>query len=84
MPDWEIWISSPGVNNVPPRIHVPYMDHILFNERNDAMAAGKEFLAKSLNKEEKDIFFHYLFENTDAAITPAERKEWVYSKKEWA
>ncbi|TMI89103.1 MAG: tetratricopeptide repeat protein, partial [Bacteroidetes bacterium] len=81
MPDWEIWISSPGLENTPPRIYVPYFDHILFNERNNAIITGKEFLTASLNKVEKDKFFHYLFEKTDARVTPAERKEWVYQQK---
>src|SRR6187399_1895676 len=71
MPDWEIWISSPGLENTPPRIHVPYFDHILFNERNNAIITGKEFLTASLNKVEKDKFFHYLFEKADARVTPA-------------
>src|SRR6187397_82604 len=81
MPDWEIWISSPGLDDTPPRIHVPYFDHILFNERNNAITTGKEFLTASLNKEEKNRFFHYLFEETAAKVTPAERKEWVYQQK---
>src|SRR6478752_3220950 len=80
MPDWEIWISSPGLDDTPPRIHVPSFDHILFNERNDAIITGKEFLTASLSKAEKDKFFHYLFEKTAAKVTPAERKEWVYQQ----
>ena len=81
MPDWEIWISSPGVADTPPRIHVSYFDHILFNERNNAIIEKKEFITASLDKEQKDQFFNYLFENTVAKITPAERKQWVYQQR---
>jgi signal transduction histidine kinase len=80
MPDWEIWISSPGVENMPPRIHVPYLDHILFNERNESIIQGKDFLIRTLDKKEKDLFFHYLFNETDAKFTPEERKRSVFER----
>jgi signal transduction histidine kinase/tetratricopeptide (TPR) repeat protein len=76
MPDWEIWISSPG-SNIPPKLFVPYFNHRLFNERNEAVASGKEMLTVELNPEEKASFLNYFFEHSMAKNTDDERIKWV-------
>lgn len=76
MPDWEIWISSPG-SNIPPKLFVPYFDHRLFNERNEAVATGKDMLTVELNAEEKASFLNYFFEHSMAKNTDDERIKWV-------
>ena len=76
MPDWEIWISSPG-SNIPPKLFVPYFNHRLFNERNDAVTSGKEMLAVVLTPEEKSSFLNYFFEHSQAKNTEEDRIKWV-------
>lgn len=80
MPDWVMWISSPGSGDVPPKIHIDYFDHRLFKERNEAVEKGESFLTVCLDKNEKNLFLKTLFEKTLAKHTPEERKKWILAQ----
>ncbi len=79
MPDWEIWISSPG-SNMPPKLFVPYFNHRLFNERNDAVTSGKDMLTAVLSAEEKNSFLNYFFEHSISKNTDEDRMKWVLNQ----
>jgi signal transduction histidine kinase/DNA-directed RNA polymerase subunit N (RpoN/RPB10) len=80
---WDLWISTPE-QAYPALVHVPYLDHGLFNKLIEVIGRGGDFLADAYDQEEKNMFFKHFFENTLAKYTPGARKEWVMSCKGFA
>jgi len=77
---WDLWLSTPE-QAYPALIHVPYLDHPIFNRITEEEAKGNNFYTDVYTWEETNIFFHHFFENTIARNTPEERKQFVYSSK---
>src|SRR5688572_17397618 len=77
---WDLWLSTPE-QAYPALIHVPYLDHPIFNDISEQVASNNDFFTRVYNPEEASIFFHHFFENTIAKNTPEERKRYVYSSK---
>src|SRR5688572_15338049 len=77
---WDLWLSTPE-QAYPALIHVPYLDHPIFNDISEQVARNNDFFTRVYNPEEANIFFHHFFENTIAKNTPEERKRYVYSAK---
>src|SRR5215203_1174407 len=75
---WDLWLSTPE-QAYPALIHVPYLDHPIFNRITEEVAKGNDFYTDVYTPEQSNIFFHYFFENTIAKNTPEERKQFVYS-----
>ena len=80
---WDLWLSTPE-QTYPALIHVPYLDHPIFNRITEKIAKGNDFYTDVYTREEANIFFHHFFENTIAKNTPEERKQFVYSSKGFA
>ncbi|HJS56158.1 MAG TPA: hypothetical protein VJ765_16520, partial [Chitinophagaceae bacterium] len=77
---WDLWLSTPE-RTYPALIHVPYLDHPIFNRITEEIAKGNDFFTHVYTREEKDIFFHHFFENTIAKNTPEKRKQYVYNSR---
>ena len=77
---WDLWLSTPE-QAYPGLIHVPYLDHPIFNHITEQVAKNKDFYTDVYTREETNIFFHHFFENTIAKNSPEERKQFVYSSK---
>src|SRR6185295_5578319 len=77
---WDMWISTPE-QAYPALVHVPYIDHGLFNNVIKAIAEGRDFFTDAYDQEEKNVFIRHFFENTLAKNTPEERKQYVLSCK---
>ncbi len=75
---WEMWLFTPD-QPYPVQIHVPYLNHGIFNGINDEAKKGKDLFADVWDKKEKNIFFRHFFKNTTAKNTPQKRKQYVYS-----
>ena len=80
---WDLWLSTPE-QAYPAIIHVPYLDHPIFNDITEQIAKNNDFYTRVYNQEEANIFFHHFFENTIAKNTAEERKRFVYSSKGFA
>jgi hypothetical protein len=80
---WNIWLSTPD-QTYPALIHVPYLNHPLFNDIIELIAKNKDFYTGVYTREEANIFFHHFFENTIAKNTPEERKQFLYSSEGFA
>ena len=77
---WDMWLSTPE-QTYPALIHVPYLDHPIFNDVTEAGNKENDFYTHVYTPEESNIFFHHFFENTIAKNSPEERKQFVYSSK---
>ncbi len=77
---WDLWLSTPE-QAYPALIHVPYLDHPIFNRITEEEAKGNDFYTDVYTREQTNIFFHHFFENTIARNSPEERKQFVYSSK---
>ena len=77
---WDLWLSTPE-QAYPALIHVPYLDHPIFNRITEEEAKGNDFYTDVYTRELTNIFFHHFFENTIARNSPEERKQFVYSSK---
>src|SRR6186997_1630556 len=77
---WDLWLSTPE-QAYPALIHVPYLDHPIFNRITEEEAKGNDFYTDVYTREQTNIFFHHFFENTIARNSPEERKLFVYSSK---
>jgi hypothetical protein len=77
---WDLWLSTPE-QSYPALIHVPYLDHPIFNRITEEQGKGNDFYTDVYTWEETNIFFHHFFENTIAKNSPEERKQFVYSSK---
>ena len=80
---WDIWLSTPD-QTYPALIHVPYLNHPLFNDIIELIAKNKDFYTGVYTREEANIFFHHFFENTIAKNTPEERKQFLYRSEGFA
>ncbi|MEJ7674822.1 MAG: hypothetical protein WKF59_19530 [Chitinophagaceae bacterium] len=74
----ELWLSTPQ-QSYPSLIHVPYMNHRIFNNINEHSEQGIDFFTDVYNREQIHGFFHHFFENTIARNVPEERKQYVYN-----
>ncbi len=77
---WDLWVSSPE-QSYPAFMHVPYLDHKIFNNVVEMIKKGVPAFTDIYEKEEKDSFFRHFFENTLAKYSPEERKQYVYSTR---
>jgi len=77
---WDMWISTPE-QAYPALVHVPYIDHRIFNNVIEAIAQDRDFFTDAYEQDEKNIFIRHFFENTLAKNTPEERKQYVLSCK---
>jgi signal transduction histidine kinase/ketosteroid isomerase-like protein len=77
---WESWISTPE-QAYPSLIHVPYLNHKIFNQTREQKAKGAEFFTDIFDKEETRKFYKHFFENTIARNAAEERKKYVLSRK---
>jgi hypothetical protein len=75
-----MWLSTPE-QTYPALIHVPYLDHPIFNDVTEQVTKNNDFYTHVYTLEESNIFFHHFFENTVAKNSPEERKQFVYSSK---
>ena len=80
---WDLWLSTPE-QTYPALIHVPYLDHPIFNRITEEVAKGNDFFSHVYSREDANVFFHHFFENTIAKNTPEERKQFVYNSKGFA
>ncbi|MEP7267856.1 MAG: nuclear transport factor 2 family protein, partial [Saprospiraceae bacterium] len=80
---WDLWISTPD-QPYPAQIFVPYFDHAIFREINEASDQKQVFFEKNYTAEEKNPFFKYFFENTAAKNIPESRKQYVFNSKGFA
>ena len=80
---WDLWLSTPE-QTYPALIHVPYIDHAIFNHITEQITKKSDFYTDVYDEKETNIFFHHFFENTIAKNTPEERKRFVYSSKGFA
>ena len=80
---WEIWLSTPE-KSYPAQIHVPYLDHLIFNSVNGIVADGADFHTDIYSYEEKNRFFNHIFQNTIAQNIPEARKQYVLNSKGFA
>jgi signal transduction histidine kinase len=58
--DYEIWVADPL--GVPAKVIIPYFDSVYYNRFNEAKEKGEDFFATTLTFEEKNRFYHKLFE----------------------
>jgi len=80
---WDLWISTPEIS-YPAQIHVPYLDHRIFNSLNEIIANGVDFYTDIYSYEEKNRFFYHFFQNTIAQNIPEARKQYVLNSKGFA
>ncbi len=73
--DLDLWLAVNG-QRYSTKMHIPYLDHPIFNRLNEAKVKGLSFFSDSLTFEEKNTFFRHFFEN--APQVPQERKEAVF------
>ncbi len=77
---WDLWVSSPE-QAYPAFMHVPYLDHPIFNKVMEMIEKGVDSFTDIYEQDEKNSFFHHFFENTVAKNSPEERKQYVYSTR---
>ncbi|MDQ6609945.1 MAG: hypothetical protein M3Y85_09010, partial [Bacteroidota bacterium] len=80
-PEMHIWSSNPKQIQYAAKFHIPYFDHPMFNRSIEAINTGKQFIADTFTKEEKDSFYKYLFEHTDLKNVPGETQKFVLDTK---
>ena len=73
--DYDIWVADPL--GVPSQITIPYFDSIYYNRFNEAKKLGEDFFATNLTFEEKNTFYHKLFEYIPGL--PEEAKKFYFS-----
>ena len=59
------------------KAYLPYFDHIIFKDCDDAREQGLELIAKVYSGEDKRTYFNHLFHDTDFSAGPEEVKVWV-------
>ena len=72
-------MSTPE-QSYPSVIHVPYLDHRIFNNLKEVKAKKIGFYTDVFDQEEARMFFKHFFENTIAINIPEERKQYVLSR----
>ncbi len=71
------WLWIPDQLNDVFKAYLPYFDHIIFKDCDDAREQGLELIAKVYSGEDKRTYFNHLFHNTDFSAGPEEVKVWV-------
>ncbi|HEX6848840.1 MAG TPA: ATP-binding protein [Chitinophagaceae bacterium] len=80
---WDLWLTTPE-QKYPDLIHVPYLDHPIFNRIEDNIAKGLDFFTDAYEKNEANKFFRHFFENTIAKNAPESRKQFVLNSPGFA
>ena len=80
---WEMWMSTPQ-QSYPSIIHIPYLDHRIFNNLKEIKAKNIDFFTDVFDQNEARAFFKHFFENTIAQNAPEERKQYVLSRNGFA
>jgi len=80
---WNLWISTPD-QPYPAQVHVPYYDHAIFKDVSEADQKKEKFFERNYTLEEKNSFFKYFFENTEAKNIPEARKQYVLNCRGFA
>jgi len=65
-------------------IHIPYLDHPIFNHVFNTINQGGNLITDLFTKESKDEFFNYAFEKSDLKIMPEDRKKLFLDGKAYA
>jgi len=76
--DFDLWLAVPGQPHVA-KIHVPYINHPLFNNFIAAKEKGLNFFVQNLSNEEKNSYFEHFFKA--APGSSEEEMKWVYDRK---
>jgi signal transduction histidine kinase len=76
-----VWWLANKVNQQYSKILVPYSDNIYLENIFDAKEKGKDFFSATYSFEEKNEFFHHLFENTDFKYAPEHQKKFLFESK---
>ncbi len=71
--DAELWIASPGQDYVS-CFHLPYADYVIPAAIFNAREKDDDSFTKTFSFEEKNEYFHYLFEHSDFKHLPDDRK----------
>jgi signal transduction histidine kinase/DNA-directed RNA polymerase subunit N (RpoN/RPB10) len=74
--DFNVWIATAN-QSYPTAVHLPYMDHPIFNRAIEAKKNNVNFIADQFTFEEKNEFFQYFFEQ--APGISAERQEFIFA-----
>jgi signal transduction histidine kinase len=80
---WEMWMSTPQ-QSYPSIIHVPYLDHRVFNNLKEVKTKKIDFFTDVFDQDEARVFFKHFFANTIAENVPEERKQYVLSRSGFA
>ena len=59
------------------KAYLPYFNHIIFKDCDDARDQGLELIGKVYSGEDKQTYFNHLFHQTDFSVGPQEVKAWV-------
>src|SRR5690242_2568216 len=79
---FDSWMAAPG-QPVPMRLHVSYFDNPVANDLFNAFESGATFFSKIYSREEKNSYFHQLFNLTDFKHLPDERKNMILNAAQW-
>jgi signal transduction histidine kinase len=74
--DLDLWISSAS-QQYPTKIHLPYIDHPIFNRFIEAKNNNVDLLTEIYSFDEKNAFFDHFFKNVSGV--PDERKKFVFN-----
>ena len=74
--DLNMWTAVPG-QPYSFNIHVPYFDHIVFNDIKAAKKSTKDFLMSLYSFEEKNEFFKHFFDHVPSI--PKERQQYIFN-----
>lgn len=72
--DINLWLAS-GEYSYAQCIHVPYIDHPIFNSVIEARRKGLKFLETKLSRNKKNSFMEYAFRESALSEIPSERKK---------
>ncbi len=78
--DFNIWMATSD-NLYPQQLHVPYIDHPIFNHVWESRDRGQEIHTDTLTFDEKNSYFDYFFGLPLGKYIPEERKQYVKSRK---
>ena len=74
--DLNMWTAVPG-QPYSFNIHLPYFDHIVFNDIKAAKKSTKDFLIRLYSFEEKNEFFKHFFDHVPSI--PKERQQYIFN-----
>ncbi|WP_373495856.1 ATP-binding protein [Aquiflexum sp.] len=82
--DYYMWLHGVNAPAYPHQVFIPWIDHPIINQLQEAFEANSDFVVMALTKEEKDRFYYHLFSNTILKHAPEKRKSFLLATPGYA